>query len=196
MTRHIFIPIFAAFLCIATACSDSPQTSAPDDCIDGGPLGVGEFSVAISGGSVDVEFCKGFAESGENTDGWELALQAGPNKATNGMSFVTIVLITEEGGRPIPDTYNITNSFEQLTAPPGEYGSLIIFDYDINDQNDAGGLLSVGGTLIITESSPNQVSGQFDFEARGNVLDGDVLVPDGPTIRFAGSFTSMNQDLP
>jgi hypothetical protein len=177
MPRSLTTLVLAAFLSVAPACANNPAQNG--DCQDGAPAGVGgEFTATISGAE-DVEFCGFATSSGQAGFGWSLQL------LTPGGANSILIIGAEGEGRPDSNTYDIADyQANDATAPANEYVVLIAFEEDILGTT---GFSSVEGRLTITSSSPTQVSGEFDFEARDS--------QGGATISVTGTFTSTNQDL-
>lgn len=137
-----------------------------DDC---------EFEASIRG-ATEVDLC-GFAiSSGREAVGWSLQLvtPGGDN---------SLLFVTEGAGRPVEPEYEIVS---YAGGPPiaNKYTVLVALDRNVLG---ATGFHSTTGTLSISRSSPDQVTGTFEFRA--------VAFSGGSAISVRGAFTSRNQDL-
>ncbi|MEZ4425772.1 MAG: hypothetical protein R3E98_20425 [Gemmatimonadota bacterium] len=154
-----------AFLAVA-ACDSSSQ---PVD-----PSLSGEFSVTVTT-STAAQMTGYAVSSGQAGVGWS-------------MTFITpggdsgMLWVTEGMGRPDPGTYTIIDFVASDASPgPGE------FIATVNMEGTSHDLQSVTGTLTITSSTAEAVSGHFRFSGLRN-----DATPQTGTVE--GTFTTVNRD--
>ena len=134
----------------------------------------GEFQATVTGAATAE--LSGFASSeGEEGLGWAVFLIT-PGGESN------IMLLASEIGRPGPGTYQLADIASTLKdPPPGVYSAMV----GLNSVPAPLGHRSISGTFTVTSSSPDAVSGRFDF------LAGDPADAAGQ-ISVIGTFTSRN----
>jgi hypothetical protein len=173
-TKNMFYLTIAALLTLSlTSCSDDDPVSADDDL----DLGMVEFSVV---GDVNANL-EGIAEFGSFGDGtsWEISFaDTGPQT----FSLIITTVDIEEAERPSPGYYEIGSN------PAGEDEFTAIFN-DLEDGPAEGIEYTTmfgneGGIIEITESSSDEVSGNFSFTAvavdqETNEIAGEIVVSEG-----------------
>ena len=123
-----------------------------------------------------MELCGFAVSSGRPGVGWSLQLLTPGGDRS-------LLFVTEGAGRPTGDEYTIAN-YEDTPLPGGTYSVLVALD---GDALGASGFHSTNGTLFISASSEDSVSGSFEFEA--------VPFGGGTKIAVSGRFTSTNKEL-
>lgn len=176
----------ASVLTVLTAVTLS---ACGDDNGNGDPTGPGDdssvsasFAVSISGvisrslsGESAFHGQGNDPETGESL--WGLVLEDGA-----GRSLVFI----RNGQRPGEGRYTLDDSDVDDDLTAGEIGALYVEDAQ---GQVAAVFASIGGELVITESSSGTLKGTFDFPARGGAFLGGT--PQEGTVNISGQFTAV-----
>lgn len=172
-----FIPVFliptitlaGVFLLSMAGCGEDSIT-AEDDPLDLRNLSPGTFRAEITGAAETT--LEGIAtfNSSDDEPGLVLTLAVlGPDG---------IVLFRNQGGRPTAGEYEVT-SFSDVVffGQPGFGGSLLLMQH-------GGFYTTQSGTITITNSSVNNLAGEFEFKA----VDDEDEYSDGQEVTVIGSF--------
>ena len=164
----LFIPLLLTF------CSDDDPVSSNGDLDEASFTITGDINTEVDG---IARF--GTSGAGDEETSWEITIaDTGPQ------TFVLVISTIDLDGAEQPSTgfYSITNS----PTVEGEFSAIFT---DMEDDGPGGTEYSTifgneGGTLEISESSSNQVSGNFSFTAvtvddQTNEAVGEIVVTNG-----------------
>lgn len=181
MKRTVFTFFVSLFLILGFSACDSGGSD--DD--NPGP-GANSFSAEVGGDlTLVLNGTAGFGAAQNLENGAEGFALGMTTTAGSGVGAV-ITLGIVDGGRPDEGTYSIAN-YANATGAQDLVGQ-VIGTFQFNGET----YLSSGGTMRITDSSSNNLKGEFNMTAQTFTGEG---LPPAQTITIEGAFDAFGVDL-